>query len=141
MADLFLNLIRTNNEHIIFSGRNALHHAIFFDEKGRLATANELYKRRFEIEECCSWGIGEARTANIVKGANIIGNGVHSKMYTLKTGSIIYSSQNNGSSALYEFAILYQKPGKELKSFTSVMLDRAKEFSEWWKRNNKWMSK
>lgn len=141
MAKLFLNTIRTSKEHIIFSGRNALHHAIFFDENGRIATADDLYMRRFEIEECCSWGIGKARTANIVKGTNVIGDGVHAKMYTLKSGSIIYSSQNNGSSALYEFAILYQKPGKELKSFTSVMLERGKEFSSWWKRNNKWMSK
>lgn len=143
MSNPYIDAYRCNKKHIIFTGRNALAQAIFFDEQNRIATPDDLYQRRFDIDHCATWGYETAKSHNHVQGTEVVGDGVHAKMYILPNGSVIFSSQNNCSSALFEFAILYQADGKEkmksLKAFTMKSIKRAKDFSSWWAGKRKWI--
>ena len=138
MSNPYIEAIRSDAPHIIFTGRNALSQAIFYDNHGRMATPDDLYMKTFNIEDCSTWGVNKAKTENTVSGVHVKGSGVHAKMYILPSGSTILSSQNNCSSALFEFAVLYPED-KKVKSFIKKSIDRAVDFSEWWKKMKSWM--
>lgn len=122
--------------HTIFTGKNALGYAIFFHNNGFHArNENDVFDiiRTVTFEECINWGIEPAKTSATFKDG-VLGKGCHAKMYRLEN-SIILSSQNNGSSPLFEFAILYQNlslTGK-LSTYFSKVVAFAKVFSKRYK--------
>jgi len=139
VSNPYIEVMECRKKHYIFTGRNALWQALFYDKYGRVATPDELYRARFRVKNCCSWGIDGAKTRNHVEGTEVLGNGVHAKVYDLG-GSVIYSSQNNGSSQLFEFAILYKGVGSKMEAvsnFSKRTIGRAKDFSRWWKSTGK----
>lgn len=132
MGKVFIDCFECKTKHWIFTGKNALMHAAFFIEKGRVCgDADELYRSRFKAEKSCSWhkGNGSFISKEVVDGC-----GVHMKCYELKD-HIIYASQNDVASPLFEFAIVYEKRPKLLEFFHRSF-NRAKTFSVWWKANN-----
>jgi hypothetical protein len=124
--------------HIIFVGPNALHQAIWYDRTGREASVNTLYGFRPRLQTSMCWG--EAKSASEVLGDNVVGPGVHAKIYTLQTGSILFSSQNNGASPLYEFAILYPRKtaGKLLPELIEKCFLAAKARCRIWGERKLW---
>lgn len=125
--------------HIIFTGKNALNVALFFSTKKRMPTPNDLYKFTTPLTSALSWG--NPLSAHHVKNLQVKGNGVHAKIYTLPSGDIILSSQNNGASPLFEFAILYpteQRKKRTFATFIEQTMKAAAKYSDWWLLNGKW---
>lgn len=142
MSKSFIDVQTSTKKHWIFTGKNALQQAVFFDTYGRVATPDQLYGFRGNMKHAVSWS--DCKSKNMVKGTEICGHGVHAKMYITEKNSVIMSSQNNGSSPLFEFAILYAGKGRkmnDLRSFVSNSIERAVAYSGWWRRNSKWQSK
>lgn len=126
--------LEVSEPHTLFVGVNAMHIAAFVSERGREPVReSELfgYCPRFKTSVC--WGIKKAATAAPAQ-TSILGNGVHAKIYELMNGSIIISSQNNGSSGLVETAILYNKPKKSLRNFISGCVGWIPAFQVMFKR-------
>lgn len=134
-----IEMLVCKKEHRIFFGRNALRHAIYFSVHKRVARDNKMIDdmqlwARFEKSVC--WGFEPAQTAMPVAGLNVLGKGVHAKMYSLANGDLILSSQNNGGSGLFEFAILYQKSKTgALRRFLDDQFIKARTFSKWFSEN------
>lgn len=139
MTKLFIEAHLCKHEHLIFTGKNALMQALFYNQYGRLATPDQLFGLKFNLQQASSWGVANGnKSQNHVSGVSVIGDGVHAKMYIVE-GATILSSQNNCTSPLFEFAILYQhtKKNSKLKDFVMDSIQRAKSYSEWWRVNKK----
>jgi len=139
MHKAFIDGIVCTKKHYIFTGKNALQQALYFDNNNSIATPNQLYKLKSLLERSTSWG--NCKSKNSVRGTEVNGDGVHAKMYVTANQSVILSSQNNGSSPLFEFAILYKGKGSNMRDifkFINKSIDRAAAYSDWWKLNNKW---
>ena len=131
MSQVFIDVIECKQKHLIFTGRDAFIHALYFTEFGRVCTnPDELYQFKVPGLKACSWGEGEF---GLVAPEIIEGTGVHMKCYET-ANHIIFSSENNTSSPLFEFACLYKKKTK-LLAFFEKSFWRAKEYSFWWNRN------
>ena len=137
----FITHTLCKREHRIFAGKNALRHAVYFSKTGREVSKEcQLYKiedtTSFDKSMC--WGFEEAATAMGSK-ESILGDGVHAKVYKMKNGDIILSSQNNGSSPLFEFAILYKSDTrlKALDRFVDGLFTMAKKHQAWYKKSFK----
>lgn len=66
-------------------------------------------------------------------GLKIEGEGVHAKMYEYGD-YLIFSSQNNGNSPLFETAIVFKKK-KRLEEFFFDSFKRAAAYQKWWRKN------
>ena len=131
---VFIETFHCKTPSMIFTGKDALRHAIFYSKYGRVCeNANLLYQLNVKLLVACSWHQGNNAFAakEIQEGA-----GVHMKAYELED-YIIYSSQNNVSSPLFEMAILFEKREK-LLDFFKRSISRAKEYSNWWKFNKQY---
>lgn len=139
MSKIFMDVHECSEKHYIFTGKNALTQALFYDKYNRIASANEVYSFRAKLKESCSWGTPTSSFDSDKVWAE--GNGVHAKMYISEKGSVILSSQNNGKSPLFEFAVLYPAGGQRMKGllvFIKKSLARAGDYSSWWKIHKKW---
>lgn len=58
------------------------------------------------------------------------------KLYEYKD-FIIFGSQNNGSSPLFESALVFRKK-RRLLEFVTTSITRAINYSKWWKINSKY---
>lgn len=126
MPKVFIEKFTSTKQHHIFTGKNALKHALFFEKTGRVCNNEQLlYNMDIKFQKGVWWDSS--------------GGGSHAKIYETKD-SIIYSSQNNGNSPLFEFAILYPrqsgKPSK-LEEFTAKTLKRVAAYRTWWAANKK----
>ena len=126
-------MFECKSKHTIFTGKNALKHAVFYSKTGRMCDNPDILFNlgRLKAIRACSWHRG---VKSFITDDFIDGEGVHMKCYELG-GHIIYSSQNDCDSPLFEFAILYEKKPRLLEFFIESF-ERAKEHSAWWKRNN-----
>lgn len=129
----FIETLTTTKKHTLFTGRNALKQAAFFDKFGRCGDADEMYRFTPPLKEASYWG--DPASSFPVEGLEVKGNtGVHAKMYILETGGVVVGSQNNGSSSLFEVCVLYHGKGSkmdEVKRFVSRSIKRARLFQEW----------
>lgn len=131
MTKVFIDVLECKTPHKIFTGKNALLHACFYVKTGRICeNADHLYNFKPVFNVATSWHRGEG----FISKEGIEGNGVHMKMYEYED-FLIFSSQNQVSSPLFEMAILYEKRPKLLQYFYRTF-KRAKLFSDWWKQNN-----
>lgn len=143
----FVKFMKCERKHYIFCGPNALRHAMSFAQRKRLCKNNgEAYEYRPGLQQAMSWAVNEAglQTQSKVSGSEIIGEGVHAKIYTLQNNGHIFASQNNGSSPLYEFAIYYPPEtrwgklltGKgSMRAFVNSVFRSAKSYQKWFKVN------
>jgi hypothetical protein len=118
----------------IFTGRNALRGALFWCETGRDCgdphILFELQRGLEPLEIACSW---HKAPTSLEASSEISGEGVHAKFYKYKN-YLIFSSQNNGNSPLFETAIVFkQKPA--LLSFFKESFKNARLYQKWWKIN------
>lgn len=131
MSKVFINYFYCKTHSEIFTGKNALQHALFYITYGKICTnADQLYNRTFQLLKACSWREGLLYNKAI---ESIQNDGIHAKLYETKE-HIIYSSQNNTNSALFEFAIIYKKKPK-LFAFFLDTFNKAKKYQNWWKHN------
>lgn len=132
MNKVFIEYFKCDSPSFILTGKDALSHALYLVHTGTLCrNADHLYQADFpKMERACSYhnGIKGQRSKD-----NIEGVGVHAKFYETKN-HIIFSSQNNVSSPLFEFAIVFEKRKKLLEFFIDSF-NRAKAYSKWWKLN------
>jgi hypothetical protein len=101
--------------------------------------ANELYnmQKQWALLRSMCWG-DVAKTALPVDKEQLLGNGNHAKIYETRTGSLLFSSQNNGSSPLFEFCILYKDcRGGRLGKFTDRMFKYCAKYQAWFSLNKK----
>ncbi len=139
----YIDMERFDGEHYIFTGRNALRHAIYYAYKGQLCTNDSLlYNLHVTgdgvVVRCMEWNKADGnQTAFPVMRDNLVGNGCHAKVYELANGVVIFSSQNNGNSPLFEFAILYPKQKHGLRRFIDRTFARCEEFRRWFGNNSK----
>lgn len=137
----YIEMIRNKGEHFVFTGRNALRHAIYYSYFGSMCTNDsQLYNMHLMysriIESSMDWSLnGQNETAMKVSQANLSGQGCHAKIYKLVNGEIILASQNNGNSPLFEFAILYKVPKPEFKEFISKTFERCAQMRQWFSKN------
>ena len=140
MSKTYCDSIVCDEPHRIFYGRNALYHALFFIETGKVASsADQIYyfsRRPIKLDHASYWTIGDKHVA--VQGLHQAGKGVHAKMYIYK-GKAVLSSQNAATSPLYEFAIVYHKRKSKMPGIIRSMISKAKLFSEWYKSNGKFL--
>lgn len=114
--------LKSQRPHKIFVGANALKHAIYFGQYRRnIRNTNDIFDYNPVILRCIQYSINNPTAMNVT-GTNIEGRGNHAKLYETKD-SIIFSSQNNGNSPLFEFAIQYDKrtTGKLESFFTEAI--------------------
>ncbi len=117
----------------IFIGRSALWQAVYWCKTGRVChKVNELYhlQHHTAFEKACSWHSG---ATSIPSQEELEGCGVHAKMYQYED-YLIFSSQNNGSSPLFETALVFKKKPRLLQFFTDSF-DKALRYQMWWKNN------
>ena len=135
MSKVFISVLDCKTESKIFTGKNALKHALYYCQYGYVANdADYLYKFKPVIDKAISWHHGD--NGFTVNGLEISGDGVHAKCYELPN-HLIYSSQNNVDSSLFEFAIVYEKRPKHSEYFKKI-LKKAKEYTEWWVNNRRY---
>ncbi len=132
MTKVFIDVFDCKTPHKIFTGKDALRHALFYVDRGCVCEdANRLFNYYPKLDLVTSWHSSD----KFRKPKDFIeGNGCHMKMYFYKE-NLLLSSQNNTGSDLFEFAILYpEKPN--LKSFLIKTFSRAVSYCKWWKENN-----
>lgn len=134
MTKVFIDVFDCKTPHKIFTGKNALLHAVFFIHTGRICDdANYLFKLNPKFDMACSWH----KSDHFHKAEDeLAGNGVHMKRYEYKN-HLILSSQNQVNSSLFEFAIVYEKRNK-LSEFFYKSFKRASDFSKWFVRNSQY---
>lgn len=131
MSKVFIDTFDCKTPSRIFTGKDALKHALFWIENGYVTDeANDLYKYTFELNTAVSWHSGVDRNPARREYA---GTGVHAKVYESES-HLVYSSQNNVSSPLFEFAIVFEKHPRHLKFFRKTV-KRIIAFRTWWKSN------
>lgn len=131
MSKVFINYFFCKTPSEIFTGKNALQHALFYINYGKVCNnADQLYNRVFPLLKACSWREGLQNNKALQTLQN---DGLHAKLYETDT-HIIYSSQNNNHSALFEFAIIYKKKPKLLAFFLETF-NKARQYQHWWKNN------
>jgi hypothetical protein len=133
MISPIISSIETKRRSKIYVGRNALFHALYFITYNRdCRDDSELYdlNKKIQLDKSVCWGLRKADTA-ITASSTVLGNGVHAKMYEYRS-HIILSSQNNGSSPLFEFAVVYlPEKSSKLETFLGKAMWQAGKFSEW----------
>lgn len=119
----------------IFTGRNALRAALFYARFGKESRdPHELFRiDEFlePLEVAVSWHEGATALPSKVTHE---GSGVHAKMYSYE-GYLIFSSQNNGNSPLFETALMFKKKKKKLLAFFNDSTRRALDYAKWWAKN------
>lgn len=137
MAKQLVETFTTTKKHTIFTGKNALRQALWFSKHNRLAHPDELYGWAPTLQLATSWG--KPKSASPVSGTHVHGSdGVHAKMYITPSGHVVLASQNNGSSPLFEFAVLYHGGGSKLRDvreFVKSSIKRARSYAGWWRVN------
>ena len=140
MSTCIINYHSTRKESHIFVGVNALRQAVYFDEMGTHCTdQDELYnmQKGWALLRGMCWG-DVAKTALPVDKEQLLGNGNHAKIYETRRGSLLFSSQNNGNSPLFEFCILYKDcRGGKLSKFTERMFKYCAKYQTWFTANKK----
>lgn len=116
----------------IFAGPNALKAACYFIENGIEADQQELFDYK-PVFKRAMYYTGNAVGDN-VRGVDINGSGTHAKVYEFRN-SIIFSSQNNVSSGLFEFAIVIEgtKTKPKLMAFVELVFKSAMAYSRYFK--------
>lgn len=135
MNKVFIDVFNCKTASQIFTGKNALIHALYFLDTGRICQNGDDifgYKSK-QLLKICSWHNGVRSIRNVADKDNIEGDGVHMKIYETHN-HVIFSSQNNVNSPLFEFAIVFEKRPKLLEFFNRSF-ERAKAYSKWWKLN------
>lgn len=139
MITPLISYIDTKAPSRIFTGRNALYHAVYWITYGSIcADDSNLFAlkdvRRTRLTKSVCWGTEPALTA-LQSSDSVLGSGVHAKMYELGD-CFILSSQNNGSSPLFEFAVVYKPASSsKLRTFLGKSIWQARRFSEWFQKN------
>ena len=139
MITPLISYIDTKAPSRIFAGRNALYHAVYWitfgtlcEDDSKLFSLKDVQRTRLTKSVC--WGAGPAQTA-LACSDSVLGSGVHAKMYEIGD-CFILSSQNNGSSPLFEFAVVYKPTSSsKLRTFLGKSIWQAKRFSEWFQKN------
>lgn len=131
MSRVFIDTFYCKTPCQIFTGKDALTHAIFWIETGRLAhEATHLYYAQFKFDTAIGWN----KPKSSYQATNeISGCGNHMKLYEYKE-YIIFGSQNNGKSSLFESALVFKKK-PELSKFINTTIKRCAAYVSWWKRN------
>lgn len=125
-------MLFTSRKHYLFFGENALKQALFFAQYGReVDDISRLYDYKPVVKEAMQWSAGN-KTALRVRDTNLEGWGVHAKIYMLD-GHMVLSSQNNGNSGLFEFAVLYPKKEGALERWFRSAFDAAKLHQRKWR--------
>lgn len=142
MSKVWIDFHRCEKKHLIFTGKNALRHALFYSKEGRVCDDEQvLYAltNKVRLETAMYWGHGKPETAMVTLDKELVGEGCHAKIYSLPCGDVIYSSQNNGNSPLFEFAILYQNVEKSprFSKFLKRTFERCEVFRKWYVANGK----
>lgn len=138
MTKVFVDMLTTSKKHHIFTGKDALAHALYYAKYKRVADcANKIFRLQVRGIKGMCWG---NPTVPIVQcSGNINGSGNHAKIYDTDS-YMIFSSQNNTCSPLFEFAILYFKDNKSgrLQEFVDSTFRRCKAFTMWYQKNRSW---
>lgn len=131
MTRVFIDVFDCRTPSKIFTGKDALKHSLFWIEHGVIARdATQLFRYVYPVKRAVSWHSGVDRNPS---RKEFTAEGVHAKMYETED-YLIYASQNNVSSPLFEFAILYEKRDKHVGFFNKT-IDRIKKYQSWWRNN------
>jgi hypothetical protein len=120
-----VDYLKSSRPHVLFSGENALKHALWYDIRGAVCRDERLlFDFKPPIQKAIQYSKAN-QTAMPVSNLNVEGGGNHAKIYVTKQG-LIFSSQNNGNSPLFEFAILYKRRTEgKLETFVEDTLENC----------------
>ena len=128
---VFIETFECRTKCQIFTGKDALKHAVYWIKTGEICdNANDLWRLQPELLKATSWHKG---CNSFPAHQELVGDGVHMKIYE-EADYLIYSSQNNLNSPLFEHALVFQKRESH-STFFERTFKRAKAYSTWWKKN------